>query len=51
MMRSGRSYRKSVEMALDGAESSVADVLRMLVEDRRRGRTGRRVKEERGADG
>ena len=36
MTRIGRSLRKSGEMALDGAESSVADVLRMLVEDRRK---------------
>ena len=35
-MRIGRSHRKSGEMASDGAESSVADVLRMLVEDRRK---------------
>ena len=33
--RSGRLYKKSGEMASDGAESSVADVLRM-VEDRRK---------------
>ena len=31
-----RSYRKHGEMASDGAKSSVVDVLRMLVEDRRR---------------
>ena len=36
MMRSGRSYRKSGEIALDGAKSSVTDVFKMLVEDRRK---------------
>ena len=36
MMRSGRSYRKLGEMASDGAESSIVDMLRMLVEDRRK---------------
>ena len=36
MTRIGRSHRKSEEMASDGAESSIADVLRMLVEDRRK---------------
>ena len=35
-MTSGRSHRKSGEMASDGAESSIADVLRMLVEDMRK---------------
>ena len=34
--RIGRSHRKSGEIASDEAESSVADVLRMLVEDRRK---------------
>ena len=34
--RSGRSHRKSGEIASDGAESSVADMLRMLVEDMRK---------------
>ena len=36
MTRIGRLHRKSGEMAADGVESSVADVLRMLVEDRRK---------------
>ena len=34
--RSGRSYRKPGEMTSDGAEGNIADVSRMLVEDRKR---------------
>ena len=36
MMRSERSHRKLGEMASNGAESSIVDMLRMLVEDRRK---------------
>ena len=35
-IRSGRLCRKSGKIASDGAKSSVADVFRMLVEDRRK---------------